>query len=321
MWFVNIVIIGDFREFYKIGTKFDKACRGAYNKSYQRSRKGESMKRIAKKLAIVLVLMLLLSVIPAAVAAESEEAIVPGYLVNLATEEGLKAWEALAEESDGPVHGMIGKVKWELNTEEGYTRFTPTEPVAETDESGDVRVTAEMDFAIKEYRFIAFSYRMSGRMSVNHIYLKDDTDNTEYSGKEHTWLFPQFQADGEWHTMILDIRTSFSGVSGRIKGIRIPVTDTEGSYFDIQYIGAFKTKKNAENFDFETYLQTLAPDETEPAAPQTTEPEPNATEISAPTGSSDGSSKGLIIAVIAIAVAVVAVVAVVIVIVLVKRKK
>ena len=220
------------------------------------------MKFYSKWILFLPLLVLCLEIFPAGAAESSADF---GYLVNFADREGVQTWEDLAAASDGPVHGMAGKVTWILNEEEGYTRFTPVAPVGENDESGDTRMTAELDFAVKENRAIAMVYRAKGRLSDNYIYLKDDTDNTEYSGKEHTWLHPALEADGQWHTLILDIRTSFGGISGRVKGIRIPITDTEDSYFDIQYIGAFKNRKAAETFDFISYLKTL-PKEILPAA-------------------------------------------------------
>ena len=260
--------------------------------------------------AIFAAVLLFISVIPAAAADSSEDG-APGYLVDFTTQEGVETWEDLAEELDGPVHGMSGKVKWKFHAEEGYTSFMPKSPVGETAESGDTRMTAEMDFSRKEYRFLAICYRINGRISTNHIYLKDDTGNTEYSSKEHTWLYPSFEEDGQWHVMILDLRSSFSGITGRVKGVRIPVTDTEDSSFDVKYIGAFKNKEDAENFDIDKFLGLT---DTEEMPLNTQIP---ATEVPVTT---NDSSSNLIAIVIAIAVAAIVVVAVVIAIVFIKRK-
>lgn len=267
------------------------------------------MKNCSRRFAVVFAVMLLFIGSFAAVAAESEESGGPGYLVDFTTAKGLAAWDALAKESDGPVHGMAGKVKWEFQ-EEGYTSFLPKHPVAETAESGDTRMTAEMDFDLRKYRFLAICYRVNGRMSANHIYLKDNKGNTEYSSKDHTWLYPKFEEDGEWHVMVLDIAASFSGIRGHVKGIRIPVTDTKDSSFDIKYIGAFQTADEAEHFVMHTDSSTANAANT----PAPTEDRP------VKTDSENDASSYWIVAVIAGAAAAVVVVAV-IVLVLTKRKK
>ncbi len=274
------------------------------------------MRKYCRRLAgIFAVMLLFISAVSVSAAASEEGA--PGYLVDFTTQEGVADWEALAKESDGPVHGMANKVKWEFNTEEGFLRFTPRRPVAETAESGDTRMTAEMDFNPSEYPFLAFCYRINGRVSQNHIYLKDDTGNTEYSGKEHTWLYPSFQEDEEWHVMVLDIRSSFSGIEGNVQGVRIPVTDTKDSSFDIKYIGAFQTVKDAENFNIDQYLAGDGVQET--PAPTPAEEAANPVGTNAPAEGS-AASFNWVIAVVAATVAVAVVAAVVVVLVLTKKK-
>lgn len=163
------------------------------------------------------------------------------------------------------VHGMDGKVKYTFN-KDGYTTFCPKEPLDEDGkdadgkrQTGDWRMTCELEFDPSQYGFIAFYYRLTDRAHVatNQIYIRDDQHSGEFEATEGMWTPPALRANGEWQLKVLEIAKVFPAVSGTVKSLRIPIASRVGEMFDIQYAAAFATEEEAQNFDYEAYKASV----------------------------------------------------------------
>lgn len=163
------------------------------------------------------------------------------------------------------VHGMDGKVNYMFN-KEGYTTFTPKEPLAEDGkdadgkvQAGDWRMTGELEFDPAVYNYIAVCYRMTrgAHISANQIYIRDDQHSGEFEGTVGLYTPNGLRADGEWQVRILEISKVFPEVKGTVKSLRIPITSRVGEQFDIQYMAAFASKEDAENFDYDAYKASV----------------------------------------------------------------
>lgn len=194
--------------------------------------------------------------------------------VVLETEQSLKLEEEKA--GDYSVHGMDGKVNYTFNPE-GYTTFVPKEPLDSKlkNKEGervnpDWRMTCEFEFDSKEYNYIAVYYRISdgAYLAQNNFYIRDDQHAGQFCGVIGTW-YPSvsLKKDGQWHKLILDLKTQFPGVSGTVKGLRLPIVSREGETFDVMYAAAFKTKDAAEGFDYNAYLAEITPTAEPTSAP------------------------------------------------------
>lgn len=228
------------------------------------------------------------------------------------------------------VHGMDGKVNYTFNSE-GYSSFTPKEPLDENGkdadgkrQSGDWRMTCEIEFDPAEYGYIAFYYRLTdgAHMPVNQIYIRDDQHSGEFEGTTGLWTPPELVTNGEWQLKILDIAKVFPAASGTVKSLRIPIASRIGEVFDIQYVAAFKTQEDAENFDYAAYKASVEAShdaaeweinedgtikwiEKEEAAPSPSDGAPAADNTNAPSGTdNDNNNTWIYIVAVVIIVAV-----------------
>ncbi len=237
------------------------------------------------------------------------------------------------------VHGMDGKVDYIFN-KEGYTTFTPKEPLDEKGkdangryQQGDWRMTGELEFDSSEYGFIAVKYRFSDRahISQNHIYIRDDSHSGEFEGTTGMWVENGLVADGEWNVRILNISDELPSVKGTVKSIRIPIASRVGETFDIQYAAAFKTEEDALNFDYEAYKKTVADshddtdweineDGTIKWIPKAT-PESGSSVSPAPSGSSSEGGTGKTAIIICVCAAAVLVCAAAVILIVIRKKK
>lgn len=251
-----------------------------------------------KFIAIVLTLVLLLALgaVPAS-ADEGDDFVMPGAIVDFASQKGYDKWLENCEAYDlislktgeYTVHGTNGKVQWEFMEEDGvsFTRFTPIEPLDEKGldadgnrpaNEGDFRMTAEIEFTVGDYDYISFLYRTSPKahMSQNHIYIRDDQHSGEFEATQGMYTAQNLKNKGEWAVRTLQVSKVFKEAKGTFKSIRIPIAGRVNEYFDIQYIVAYNDKELAENFDIAKYheiTKALEPDPTEePTAEPTAEP-------------------------------------------------
>ena len=240
-----------------------------------------------KKILITIVFILIL-IIPA----YASEA--PGYVVDLSTKGGYEAYVELVDLDKYPVgitngsefttHGMyieykdangkgLGEYRWTVdytfNEEDKCITFVGKPEELKTSQKDDLRLTIQTEFSPKELPYVVICYRITDKapISTNHIYLRDNRKNKEYSGVQYTWTPHQLVANGQWNYRILDMQKELSAITGKCMGIRLPICTQEGDKFDVKFVAAFATKEAAENFDieaFETYLASITtPEPTE----------------------------------------------------------
>lgn len=226
-----------------------------------------------------------------------------GAFVDFSTPQGYADWLEKATKYDTvslitgeyTVHGMNQLVTNKFDSQNGYTSFFPITPLdAEgrdadgnlpVTKNGDFRMTAEIEFPVSEYPFIAFCYRAEKgtHISTNQIYARDDTAaGGEFNGTPGYWTMHGIKGTGEWRIRTIDISKMLPAVKGNFKSIRIPIVSRVGEVFDIKWIAAFKSQEDAEAFDFEEYkesyyeamateIPTEIPTETPSETPKTTE--------------------------------------------------
>ncbi|MCR5694988.1 MAG: PT domain-containing protein [Clostridia bacterium] len=251
----------------------------------------------------VLTLLAALGAVPA-FSDDTGDFVMPGAIVDLASQKGYDAFCAKAEEFDlvslktgeYTVHGTNGLVEWEFIKEDGvgFTRFKAKEPLDEKgynsegkrpDNEGDFRMTAEIEFPIADYDYISFMYRSSPKahLSSNQIYVRDDTHSGEFEGTAGMWTPPGLSNKGEWKIKTIQISKSFTAAEGTFKSIRIPIAGRVNEYFDVRYIVVYNSKDLCENFDIAAYHEAVKANEPDPTEEPTAEPTAGPTEKPAET--------------------------------------
>lgn len=252
-----------------------------------------------KKLLITFCFILIL-IIPA----YAEET--PGYLVDLSTKGGYEAYVAVVDMDKYPIgvtsgneyttHGMyieykdangngLGEYRWTVdytfNEEDKCMTFVGKPEELKTSQKDDLRLTIQTEFSPKDLPYVVICYRITDKapISTNHIYLRDNKKNKEYSAVPNTWTPNQLVANGQWNYRILDMQKELSAITGQCMGIRLPICTREGDKFDVKFVAAFKSKEAAENFDIEAFEAYLA---------SITTPEPTDDTTSTPSETDDG---------------------------------
>ncbi len=270
------------------------------------------MKKTVKVIfALAMALLVTLSLAVSAVAEETAKTyIAPDAIVDLTTQKGFDAWQALAKEFDEKAlvngeyskHGMDGKVDASFVSENGesFARFVPKAPlenVASADAAtNDFRTTAELNIPITgTHQYLAFCYRVSkgAHMSTNNIYFRDMEKGSEYpgefNGNSGYWTPASLKVTGEWEVKVLDLK-SVAKVKDMLYSIRVPIAGGVGETFDVKWYVLFNEtdtfdKKSAQTaakeFDIDLY-HTNNPEPTEVPPTEAPATEAPTTEIPVP---------------------------------------
>lgn len=165
-----------------------------------------------------------------------------GIVADFSTQVGFDSF--LAEFSKAPQNKYKAIVDKHSNYQyvEGFTRFT-------LKEVGDGYISVPIYFDLDEYDYIVIKYRVSGEIKpTRHIYSKTQADDS-YRGDAGKWKQNNLITDNQWHIRTLQASVDFPAQTGTVTGLRLPMPTDVGEYFDIEYVGAFKSIEDAQAYE------------------------------------------------------------------------